>query len=45
MKMVDGMTVVISSPGQTVELVNESFNPYQQEITVSILDEVIIEQR
>ncbi len=44
MKMVNGMTVIINSPGQTAELVNERFNPYQQEITVSMLDEIAIEQ-
>ena len=44
MKRVNGMAVVISRPSQTAELVNERFNPYQQEITVSMLDEVVIEQ-
>ena len=44
MKMVDGMAVVISRPSQTAELVNERFNPYQQEIIVSMLDEIVIEQ-
>ena len=44
MKRVNGMAVVISRPSQTAELVNERFNPYQQEIIVSMLDEIVIEQ-
>ena len=44
MQMVNGLSVVVSRIDQVAELVNEWFNPYQQNIAASTLEAPFIEQ-